>query len=477
MRLRAPGPVPPAAVAGRLAPVFIGLGLGLLAAAAAATRSGPVLATVLLVTAGSALAIIGRLKRVLLGLVLVDIPLQWDVYFGYRDDVDQMAGLAGFSLSLTTLALAGLYGMWTAALLVDPENAPRVRLRPIAAPLAFVAILLASLVVAGDRTVAGFQVTMYTQALLLLIYVAGTVRARDDVRFVVVLLLAGACLESALALAMWAAGGALTLPGLETHTTAAVEGGGNRVGGTIGSPNNAGGYFAFMFALAAGVFMSGQRGSLRRLALAAGVLCFICLALTLSRGAWIACVVSMVVLAGGAGARRLSRAAVPGFLLAIAIVLVPLYSVISERLLSSDHGAAEGRMPLIHMAWQMIEDHPVLGVGANNFALVVPNYAAGDYASAWLSTVHHKYLLIWAEAGPLALVAFLALVGGAIVRGWRARRADDPLVAGVALGLCAAVAGHAVHMNFDLFAGGTTTQMLWLAAGLLAAPAFSSRPP
>jgi hypothetical protein len=69
------------------------------------------------------------------------------------------------------------------------------------------------------------------------------------------------------------------------------------------------------------------------------------------------------------------------------------------------------------------------------------------------------------------------LVGGAIVRGWRARRANDPLLAGVGLGLCAAVVGHAVHMNFDLFAGGTTTQMLWLAAGLLAAPVFSSKPP
>ena len=71
---------------------------------------------------------------------------------------------------------------------------------------------------------AGFQLTMYMQALLLLIYVAATVRERDELRFVVVLLLAGACLESMLALAMWASGGALSLPGLETHTTAAVEG-------------------------------------------------------------------------------------------------------------------------------------------------------------------------------------------------------------------------------------------------------------
>jgi putative inorganic carbon (hco3(-)) transporter len=161
----------------------------------------------------------------------------------------------------------------------------------------------------------------------------------------------------------------------------------------------------------------------------------------------------------------------------VVLVLVPLYGVISQRLLSSDHGAAQGRVPLIHMAWEMIGDHPVLGVGANNFVLRVSDYARGDYSSAWLSTVHHKYLLIWAEGGALALAAFLVFVGAAMVRGWRARRADDPLVAGVGLGLCAAVAGHAVHMNFEIFSGGTTTMMLWLAAGLLAAPVLSARSP
>jgi O-antigen ligase len=126
------------------------------------------------------------------------------------------------------------------------------------------------------------------------------------------------------------------------------------------------------------------------------------------------------------------------------------------------------------MAWHMILDHPFLGVGANNFVLQVQNYAGGDFAAAWLSTVHHKYLLIWSEGGIGALAAFLVFLATAIVRGWRARHSADPLVAGVGLGLAAAVIGHAVHMNFELFAGGTTTQMLWLAAGLLGSLSISS---
>jgi O-antigen ligase len=168
---------------------------------------------------------------------------------------------------------------------------------------------------------------------------------------------------------------------------------------------------------------------------------------------------------------------VPAFAIGVTIVLVPLYSVFSERLLSSDHGAAEGRVPLIHMAWQMITDHPLLGVGANNFVFAVQDYAVGDYSTAWLSTVHHKYLLIWSEGGIGALIAFLVFLGTAIVGAWRLRHATDPLKAGIGLGLAAALIGHAIHMNFELFAGGTTTQMLWLAAGLLASPSLASGEP
>jgi O-antigen ligase len=454
----------------------VGCGLGAAASVAAATRSPPAVAVVLALLVGSAVALLGDLRRVLLGLALLDIPFQWYTYLGYREDVEAMAGFAGFSVSVTTVALVGLYVLWIGGLLVNPEGTARVRLRPAAPPLAFLGILGLSLLVAGDRTVAGFQLTMYLQALLLFVYVASTVRTTGQLRFVVTMLLVGVCLESLVALAMLASGGSLQLPGLATRTTAASTGG-TRIAGTIGSPNNAGAYFAFMFSLSAGVYLSGVRGSLRRLAVAGAVLAGISLVLTLSRGAWIACAVSIIVLLAGSGGRQLHRAAVPAFAIGVAIVLVPLYSVFSERLLSSDHGAAEGRVPLIHMALQMIMDHPFLGVGANNFVLEVPKYATGDYSSAWLSTVHHKYLLIWSEGGIGALIAFLVFLAAAIVRGWRLRHAADPLKAGIGLGLAAAVIGHAVHMNFELFAGGTTTQMLWLAAGLLASPSLASGEP
>jgi len=187
----------------------------------------------------------------------------------------------------------------------------------------------------------------------------------------------------------------------------------------------------------------------------------------------VATVVSILVLVGGFGGRRLSPVALFALALLMAIVLVPLQGVIAERLVSSDHGAAAGRVPLIRMALEMIGDHPLLGVGANNFVIRVHEYAGGEFASAWISSVHNKYLLIWSEAGFAALLAYLVLLGTGILRGWRARLAPDPLLAGVGLGLAAAIAGHAVHSNFEIFAGGTTTEMLWLGLALLATPVFA----
>jgi O-antigen ligase len=126
------------------------------------------------------------------------------------------------------------------------------------------------------------------------------------------------------------------------------------------------------------------------------------------------------------------------------------------------------------MALNMVADHPFLGVGANNFVLALPDYAGGDFSAAWLAVVHNRYLVVWSESGTGALLAFLLFVAIAIRQGWRARRLEDPVLAAIGLAFGAALAGHAVHMNFEIFTGGTAVTILWLAAGLLASPVLTS---
>lgn len=63
----------------------------------------------------------------------------------------------------------------------------------------------------------------------------------------------------------------------------------------------------------------------------------------------------------------------------------------------------------------MIAEHPVTGVGAGNWRLVFPKYGLAGVDDSVMQGIthiqrpHNDYLWIWSEAGPAALLAFLAL--------------------------------------------------------------------
>ena len=114
-------------------------------------------------------------------------------------------------------------------------------------------------------------------------------------------------------------------------------------------------------------------------------------------------------------------------------------------------------------------------MGANNFATAIPSFAGPEFSRNWVYTVHNKYLLVAAEAGGLALLAFLWFLAAAIRRGFGAWRAQDSLLSPLALGLTVSLIGQAVAMSFDLYNNRPQLQLLWLIAGLLVALAVLTR--
>jgi O-antigen ligase len=117
----------------------------------------------------------------------------------------------------------------------------------------------------------------------------------------------------------------------------------------------------------------------------------------------------------------------------------------------------------------MIADKPVLGVGANNFALLINNYTTSEFAGEWLYVVHNKYLLIWAEAGIAGLLTFIWFLFATFGRGWRCWKLNDPILSPLSLGLALAVLGIMIHMLVDTFNSRSDIQLLWLVAGLISA--------
>ncbi len=106
-------------------------------------------------------------------------------------------------------------------------------------------------------------------------------------------------------------------------------------------------------------------------------------------------------------------------------------------------------------SWEIFKDNPLCGAGAGTFLSeaprrILPERYAGSYGNTFLNVAHNEYAESGAELGVAGLLAFLAVLGGALLGAWRgARRKDDSLRAALSGGLCAAIAGVAVSSLAD----------------------------
>jgi O-antigen ligase len=404
-----------------------------------------------------------KVQRFLIALLILDIPLRLEHHFAYQDGPAELGSIGGFGISVTTIALVALYTAW-----ILESFAERGRHHPafrFSLPLAaYVSIAALSLLVARDGLLGFFEVWILLQTLLVFVYFANRVRTRSEVLFVIRILLIGLALESAIIIAMQA-GMRIDIPGHPLVVAEDAVGNYARIAGTIGSPINAAGYISLLMAPALSVLAAPVGRWDKRLAMLAFGLGFVALIFTFSRGAWIALVLSLMIL-GWAMRRRLSLKAFVLPALAMATMAFFLKDQIAIRLLGNDNGSAYVRVELMRVAFQMIRDHPVLGVGANNYPLEMTRYFK---AGQWLYAVHDKYLLIWAEVGLGGLIAYVAFLIGTVRGGLRLWKSDDPLLSTLAIGLTAGIIGHMSHLFVDVFRGRVEAQLLWLMAGLIAA--------
>lgn len=449
----------------------VGLGLGLYTLAVSYLPVKWMAMLVLAAICPFVVMILGNVRKWLLVIIMLDTSLQVDANLFYRTNLATLGAIGGLNISITTLALAILYALWLGRLLSRLETQPGRLLRlslPFAAYLVFV-ILSAG--VAQDVTLSFFEISLLAQMFLLYLYVAGTVRTREELRFIVTLLSIGLLIQSLLIIGMYFTKQDFSLGGIISTRTNAVYTSGSgqwRPGGTLGSPNSAASYLGMLLPIVLSIlFTRLGRGYkwLAALTFGAGTIALI---LTLSRGGWIAFAVSISLLCLFAWHRGWLAPTTP---LAVAMILmllfVPIQDIILTRLVGDDGGAALSRLPLIQLAFRMITDNPILGVGSNNFAIRLKEYAVLEMADPWLYTVHNKYLLIWAETGLGGLMTFLLFLGATLHRGRQAFKSADRFLSPLALGFTVAVVGQMSHMLVETYR--VVPQSLWLITALLAA--------
>lgn len=413
-------------------------------------------------------------KRLLVGAVILDIPLQWGTHVAMRQGTAAMLGaMDGFGVSVTTLALIGLYIGWLFTERAESRSIRIVWNWPIAA---YTAAVVLSLCVSAQLQLYLFQVYLMVEMFLLYLYFAANITSRAELVAIVRLLLLGGGIEGLYVLMLAVTGHELafirTIGIKSVIYRPVLPGEVTRYGGTVGSPNDAAAYLAVVItlALAARYLMSSRR--LRRLAIPVLIVAVGALVCTYSRGGWIEVTLSAAILTaaswlkGGITPRRAFA-----FSACFCIVLAGLYipNPVSDRFTGNDNGSAYSRIPLMHLAENIIAANPVLGVGANNFAAVMEHYEGSEFRHAWIYTVHNQFLLVWSETGTIGLIAYLWIFGDLILRGWRLWKTQDALFAPLGLTIVAALCGFMSHMLVDQFSGRPLIQMIWVFAAMSAA--------
>jgi putative inorganic carbon (HCO3(-)) transporter len=154
-------------------------------------------------------------------------------------------------------------------------------------------------------------------------------------------------------------------------------------------------------------------------------------------------------------------------MMVVVLLVVCFEGPIQERLFGDDRGSVASRIPLNGLALAMIEDHPLFGVGTNNFSLAMQPYLAHSFSGEFLYTVHNTYLLVWTEIGTGGLIAFVWFLIAIVYQALKVWRLREHLLSPLALGCGAAIIGFIIQMNFDPFREGAAGHLVWLLGGLV----------
>ncbi len=185
------------------------------------------------------------------------------------------------------------------------------------------------------------------------------------------------------------------------------------------------------------------------------------LLLTFTRSVWLGWAVAVFMLLAVTRPRWLTYAAA---ILLLFAVMMPID--LFGRLASSFDSKQSSNLDRIRMAeagWEIIRDHPVLGVGPANVKEVYPLYRKEDAPRFRPPHLHNNVIQIWAERGIVALMAYLillALFARECIRGWRGPARE------FARGGLAALTGLTVAGLFEFNFG--DTEVFYLTLGLFA---------
>lgn len=353
---------------------------------------------------------------------------------------------------------------------------------------AYAFVLFLSSTWANEVRLADVQTEEAVKSLAIFFIVAVLVVSWGTLRRAFAALVVTAALLGAITIVQFSTGAETELGGLASRDTGSIYGNVHepRAAGPVGDPNFFGQLLIIVVPLGAAMAATDRRPPLRvaygamTLAIIGGLL------FTYSRGALIALMGmgAFLLFALRRQPRYLVGAAAAGLL---ALVIAP--ENVTRRLLTIEEllpghqavaetdASIEKRKLLMSAAAGMFADHPIVGVGAGNFARHYARYAyrsgsaARQYEEPGQTELPHVlYLEIAAETGLLGLAVFGGAIAAAFVALHRARRRllargdwkDAAMATALQLALCG-------YLFTSLFLHGAFQRNLWILLALAVA--------
>lgn len=245
-----------------------------------------------------------------------------------------------------------------------------------------------------------------------------------------------------------------------------------RIHATFSSANDYGCYLATAIPFTLSCFFArfNFKKLLRFLFMALFMLLFVCLILTVSRGAWFALIAAALFMS-----IWIRALGIIFLLFGITIIIAHqfFFPYLKERLqnlfIFFDPSSLDRKM-IWQAAWKMFMANPLMGLGLGTFMFNFERFVTKDYPYT-IPYAHNCYLQMAAETGVIGLVSFLAILALFFYRGIKLINMKQRVLSWyILLASLAAVLSYCVQMGVDTFLYSLDLGTLfWVLLGLGAA--------